>query len=410
MFDAIHRQVIELLLSSMYSKSTGDRRHSFLYHRPGSLNFGFGGLSATVWYKRKELVRSALYIRKCGPAYLSQMAVEDINKLLTDFISENFGYLSNETFAHAFDCSFNAYVSDSTKNLLADALAGSNLFQPKKRLTLYPLVPICIDEDFDSPPFFLIKPGSLGSQRLPQEMPPQYLMANQFPPVANWEGRKETPTAWLGVRSPTIQSSNKIKSMILGAVALTPHPRDRHMFSMRSMFGGWCALDDGVISLGDAHTPPLMEDIVISERDHAWLTTLSAKLESTQQDIKKELRALEYFFRAWPLDPSTRFPWLCMALDAIFGEASRATQAVIDAATEHTANPLRDQRLRDLLGGLRAAVIHGGAPDVYDSKKYQKYYDRYDADPIDDLELIVARCLRSVIFGEALQEHPRAMP
>ena len=54
---------------------------------------------------------------------------------------------------------------------------------------------------------------------------------------------------------------------------------------------------------------------------------------------------------------------------------------------------------------LRNSVVHGGAPDVYDSRKYARYFDDYDADPIHDLELVVAGCLRLKIFGDNLKEH-----
>jgi hypothetical protein len=55
---------------------------------------------------------------------------------------------------------------------------------------------------------------------------------------------------------------------------------------------------------------------------------------------------------------------------------------------------------------LRASVIHGGAPDVHDGGKYQKYYADYGADPIVDVEIIAAQCLRAVIFESLLQERP----
>jgi hypothetical protein len=55
---------------------------------------------------------------------------------------------------------------------------------------------------------------------------------------------------------------------------------------------------------------------------------------------------------------------------------------------------------------LRASVIHGGAPDVHDAGKYQKYYADYGADPIVDVEIIAAQCLRAVIFEGLLQERP----
>ena len=47
---------------------------------------------------------------------------------------------------------------------------------------------------------------------------------------------------------------------------------------------------------------------------------------------------------------------------------------------------------------LRAAVIHGGAPDVYDSSSYAKYFEDYEQDPVRDLERIVVRCLQIVVF------------
>jgi hypothetical protein len=38
---------------------------------------------------------------------------------------------------------------------------------------------------------------------------------------------------------------------------------------------------------------------------------------------------------------------------------------------------------------------------AYDSRKYGRYYDDYEADTIHDLELVVTSCLRQQIFGGA---------
>lgn len=59
-----------------------------------------------------------------------------------------------------------------------------------------------------------------------------------------------------------------------------------------------------------------------------------------------------------------------------------------------------------LLLGLRASVIHGGAPNVYESRNYHLYYERYEEGAIRDLELIVARCLQAVVFGSTMTERP----
>jgi hypothetical protein len=284
-------------------------------------------------------------------------------------------------------------------------LASSAIFHPVNELTLFPLVPVRVDADFVSEPFFLISPNSLTPQ-LGHPGAERWIEPERFPPLKKWEGRIETPSAWLGVRSPAVQSSEKMKSAILGALALTPLPGYRHQFSMRSMFGGRCTIGGRTrVSPGDAHTPPMAENIVVTGKDHAWLSLLAAKLSSNEQSIRRQLRALEYFYRAWPMDDSERFPVLCMVLDAVFGDANQAAQAVIDGVRGTVGEHVSEPRLR-LLMNIRAAVIHGGAPDVYDSSKYARYYDKYGDDPIFDLGLVVARCLRKRIFGDTLVEHP----
>jgi len=134
-------------------------------------------------------------------------------------------------------------------------------------------------------------------------------------------------------------------------------------------------------SFGNPHVPPLMHDVVLNQDDSVWLTRLYAKLVSPANDDRRHCRAIEYFYRAWPLDDPDRFLWLFMALDSIFGDSSAATQAVVDALDKHGASGFPYERLKLLLS-LRASVIHGGAPDVCDSEKYHRYYETYGEDPI----------------------------
>jgi hypothetical protein len=92
-----------------------------------------------------------------------------------------------------------------------------------------------------------------------------------------------------------------------------------------------------------------------------------------------------------------------MALEALFGDDNRATAAVIDGVND-TIGPIDAKRLRALML-IRGSVIHGGAPDVYDSRKYARYYRTFGDDPIRDMGLVVAACLRARIFGGMLGEH-----
>ncbi|MDA9419311.1 hypothetical protein XI04_03865 [Bradyrhizobium sp. CCBAU 11430] len=406
MSDTLYLQAIELLLSAMY-RTRGDDglENRFLVGPPGTPLWQ-KRISTFVFFRRRLLVRAALYVRKVGPPYLRSTAMNDIQSQLRSFAIAHYGLFASETFLRRFEESYNERIGQDVKIRLADLLAASELFNPKSCLALYPLVPVVVETDFRSSPFFLLQPGSVSEIDTDIKVPA--FSPEVFPPVANWDARTEKASSWLGIRSPIIQASNKIKAAVLGALALTPHPRCRHQFSMRSMFGGLCSFDAmGRINLtfGEAHTPAMAEDIVIRQADHDWLAMLALKLGQTDDPTRRQIRALEYYYRAWPLDPHERFPWLFMTLDAIFGDSGRATQAIIDAVKPDGGAGFEYKRLRLLLR-LRASVIHGGAPDVYDSDKYHEYYEQYGDDPLDDLEVITAKCLRAHIFEGVLVEHP----
>lgn len=399
----VHREAVDLLLASMFQRGDGFP-HSFMVQRPGQ-PWGMMGYGVEVKYRRRELIRTCLFVRRLGPPYLRYMSVEDIWSLLTTFVADTYWCLLEAVFLAGFDDSYAAHVPETVKDTLADLLAASPIFSPTDVLTVFPLVPIKVADNFDSDWFFLVDPVSLDAKRLPPETPFRELRSEQFPPVSNWEGPIQAPSSWLGLRAPLLQVSEKLKAAILGALALTPLHRYRYMRSYRKIFGGRFSFDRFTISLTEPHTPGLAEDIVITSADHDWLSIVAAKALAPERAIRRQIRSLEYFYRAWFLDPRERFPVLCMALDAVFGEANHATQAVIDGVRSTLGEHISDPRLRTLTD-LRASVIHGGAPDVYDSRKYARYYDQYDADPIKDLELIVARCLRKLIFNDSLKVHP----
>ena len=407
MSKSICTQAIDLVLQSMYrTRGEDGLKISFMFGAPGAPSWD-KRLGTELFFRQQTLIRAALYVRQRGPAYLKAMSIDDIRRLLTSFITENYGHLANETLFQNFDCSYAEYLSPLAKAQLVEEFAVSSIFNMQDALTLYPLVPVTVENDFDSEPFFLVKPVSLNSARVGPNAQ-RWIVPDEFPPVIDSKMRKEKPSSWLGIRSPIIQASNKMKAAILGAVALTPHPNYRHQFSMRHNFGGYCTLEGGGWRLryGEgAHMPAMSNDIIIRTPDHTWLAILAPKLLAPEKEARRQVRALEYFYRAWPLDAPERFPWLFMALDAIFGDASQATQAVVDAIGQHSDTSFDYKRLRLLLS-LRGSVIHGGAPDVYDSDSYYRYYENYADDPIRDLELITARCLRSKIFGAAFVEHP----
>ena len=330
------------------------------------------------------------------------LSVEDICGMLREFLIENFQDVGRETYCEHFTESYARRVSEPTKEVLAQSLAASSIFSPANELSLFPLVPLTVEENFTSPSFFLCTPDTL-LENFDTDLR-RNLAPDTFPPLADYKYRTERPNAWLGIRSPIPQASAKIKASILGAAALTLPLNYRHMFSKRKMFGGDCTINNErpiSFTFGEPHTPPLAYNLIIRQCDQDWLAILANKLGSNVQEDRRHLRALEYLYRAWPLGPSERFPVLCMTLDAVYSEASQTTQAIVDGVCETLGAHLDERRLRRLIK-IRAAVIHGGAPDVYDSSEYIKYYRTYSADPIKDLCEIVTESLRRRIFEEKL--------
>lgn len=400
----IHIDTIEMLLASITLTMGEDGlRHAFLFGPPGARSWEkrFG---TDIYYHSLELNLAALHVRNVGPRYLKALPLDEIRSKLQNFMTENFWYIkfvlgSNDKRP------LNLWIPEKEKLDLASALGSCSLFQPTNDLTVFPLVPVVVKTNFRSDQFFFSSPQHENAFYLSYDELIEFDTRN-FPPKVGFKGQIHKPSAWLGVYSPDYRAALKTRSSILGALALTCLPQHRYMFSGRKIFGGRCTISiDSITWFFDKeHTPPCMYDIHITDIDVSWMKQLSIKLQSTDKNVIRELKALEYFYRAWSLSPEERFPVLCMALDAIFGDVNNATQAVVDGVCEALDSRAIDKQLRAILG-LRAAVIHGGAPDVYDSAKYPKYYKKYECDPIRDLELVVCHCLRDKVFQGELNEH-----
>ena len=407
MAEAVHIAAVEQVLSAIYA--SGDTLlSSFIIHKPGAPAWDrLSGMGTEIFVRRKEYIRALLFIRKNGAPYLRAMSVSDLWSLVTSFVTENFWHIRDGEFRRRRDCSYADQVELPGKLALADALANSALFNPVNELTLFPLIPIRVEAKFECPRFFIASAADLSVDQMPAGVLTTDHDPSHFPPMVRWDGIKRPTASWLGVRSPLLQVSTKAAAAILGAVALTPLPRERYMHSGRQIFGGRCTMAGGNCSVSisdEPHTPPMMNDIVLTDADHAWLERLATLVEAGDLHSRKRVKALEYFYRAWFLDPRERFPLLCMSLDSLVGATHGHTAAAVKFVRDTIDTSIQEDRLR-LLMRVRGAVVHGAAPDVYDSENYEKYYFDYETDPIRDIELVVAKCLRSDIFGDRLKCH-----
>ena len=404
MTDTAHADAIELLLKAINQQ--GDTRlSSFMFGKPGAPSWQHSG-QAEIHVDRKSYTRALLFIRQNGAHYLREISIGDLWSRVTEFLTANYWYIASDTFLSNMIGPFDKHVSAENKAALAHELAVSPLFYPSAVLTLLPLVAVRVIDPFECDRFFLIEAAKLCEAQLPSTASGYRLFPSNFPPFQEWKGRFRKPTSWLGLRSPLPQVSKKMAAVVLGAVALTPLPRHRFVCSGREIFGGWCSVQDSyTVSMGgQPHTPAMMDDILITEADQPWLAVLDDLLKAGDLVSGSMRRGLEYFYRAWALDPRERFPALCMALDSIVAVQANHTKAAVKFVVDTIGCPVDEDRLR-LLMRIRGAVVHGAAPDVYESTNYAQYHINYGADPIFDLELIVARCLRNHIFGSRLAYH-----
>jgi len=406
MTERVHFETVELLLASITSQIGEDGlRSAFLFGKPGAMHWEKRA-GTEIYFHPVELHLAAHFVRSNGPQYLKALPLSEVVSKLQSFVTENFWYLQDTMLSHDDKRPFNEKVEVEAKKQLAQALAVDQLFIAEEKTTLFPLATAQVAEDVRLENFFLSCPKGDDPFNLSSPDLASRLVPTQFPPLPNFAGRKEQPTAWLGVNSPDLRVARKMRAAILGALSLTQPHRCRYMFSGRRVFGGQCTIDGEAASYSfePSHTPPCFYDITISAADMDWLKVLSAKLASPEVQDRRHMKALEYFYRSWEQSPEERFPTHCMALDAIFGDANHATQALLEGVANTLEITGQEKRLRELIS-LRASVIHGGAPDVYESSKYPKYFRKYGFDPIVDLERITGECIRIVVFGDRLAEH-----
>jgi hypothetical protein len=328
--------------------------------------------------------------------------------MTTSFVTEHYAYIIGGRPVLSPGLSLAQHISPHGLSKLSHALLNSSLFNPAIEVTLYPLIPVKAVDCLQTEHFAFTGPDSLAASLDYFGIHQSPLLPAQFPPIAGLQAQPKPTSSWLCVSAPDLLVARKRACAILGAVALTSISRERYLQTGRSIHGGHCTISAKGVSYSfgtQAITPPISSDIHLTQADYPWLCTLSALFDSVDLAQKSRVRALEYFYRAWFDSPRERFPTLCMALDSLVAAQREHTKAAVNFIISMINEPIDQDRLR-LLMKLRGAVVHGAAPDVYESEHYESYYSKYSEDPIRDLELIVAHCLRHNIFDGKLIAHP----
>jgi len=364
------------------------------------------GHTVTLYYERSDFLKAKLFVRKYCSPHLRSISVAEVGSAIQKFVQSTYSILYRETNASPQAALFDA-VSAETVGAFANALAQSPLIVEPTQVSLFPISILNVVAPYVSDTFFISNSASLNAFATQYNLNAEMIDPAVFPPFHNWRGTQEPADTFLGVQAASPEIALRVRAAVLGALALLPHYMERYLFTGRHIISGVASVAnlERSASYGMKHTPALAEQLTITSDDHEWLDALTHKLSSEANSDKRQLRALEYYYRAWIPDSARRFPILFGALDAIYGDAGQATQSIIDAIGPVMGSAYTYERLKLLLS-VRASVVHGGAPNVYESSKYHDYYEQYSEDVTNDLELIVARCLQTFIFNGTMKERP----
>lgn len=356
-------------------------------------------IQTTIFLDTAAISEVAYCVRLIGSSYLRALSISEVTSLLRKIVQDNYwrvaGDWARNKIGHVVlgDIDISPICSDFSNTIVS----------PPAIQFLFPLTALKVDEALDFGGWSLLSPPDL-IQILSGWTPVEEINTKQMPLYADETEKARPVNSWLSIISPVKEHAQKLKRIALGAIALCALRRERHIFTLRANSDGYCYLSKGLWTASSTpHMPPIT-DILLTRRDLPWLGTLSRILASPNKADLRKRNALEYYYNAWFLSQSERCAIFFSSLEAIFGaEDGKAMQGLRDAITEVIPYTIDPERIR-MITDLRNSMIHGGAPDAYSSKNYQKYYKKYKYDILDDIEIITETCLRSKIFGENFRE------
>ena len=92
-----------------------------------------------------------------------------------------------------------------------------------------------------------------------------------------------------------------------------------------------------------------------------------------------------------------RFMHFYIALDALFGEKKNVKETIKSGLlTIKDIEPHIEDKA-DKLFNLRNEILHGGSSIIEDSKYYEKYLEKYEINPLADIELICYKSIKSYV-------------
>lgn len=356
-------------------------------------------IRCTIFLDTAAISEVAYCVRLIGPGYLRALSISQIVSLLRDVVRENYWRVARDWSANEVG----HLVLDDTDIDHVCAHFSNAIVSPPDIHFLFPLTSLRVDRAFEFKNWSLLPPSELarilsGFARLDR------LKADQMPLFPGENVKGKPVNSWLVIKSPAKEHAQKLKRIVLGAIALCPLRRDRHLFTLRANSDGYCYISESVWTASSpSHMPPI-QDILLGHKDLSWLDVLARMLESTLKADLRRRNALEYYYNAWFLTAPERCAIFFSALEAVFGAENGITTQSLREGVMRVIPSITDGERLKMITDLRNSMVHGGAPDAYSSRNYQKYHSEYKFDVLDDIEIITEGCLRCEIFGALFRE------
>lgn len=271
---------------------------------------------------------------------------------------------------------------------------------PSKQTFSFPLTAVSVASAYTGNNFYVLSGDDIGSAD-PQDIIERFTVNHSI-------------NGWIGCTVTFPENAQKTKRIALGAMSLRLPHIERTQKTLAKPADGFVTHNPPGWSSSREHMPPIGYDITIDEGDTWWLDRIDRLLESKTDSDRRMRKAIEYFYLGWFLNENDRVPFNFMTLDALFGQEPEfdpetkkdiGSKKKLELRIPKLFSDICTKRLGDLYD-LRSQFLHGGSPDIYASKKYDRYIRKYHCDPIIDIEFLAASCLRQLLFGVEFKMQP----
>lgn len=171
----------------------------------------FGGISVTLFIRRKRLMPAAVKLRMAGPVHLRYFPLGHSLDLLRSFLCDRYHIVAaSEIFSRA-ETSLLERISEADVNLLVEEFANSDLLNPVYETCLFPLITVQVDDTYDGSAFAFSSCRDHSIQRDFADLPSGYINGETYPPFANWQHATQAPSSWLLVNAPSSEVGKRLK-------------------------------------------------------------------------------------------------------------------------------------------------------------------------------------------------------